>query len=250
MKITLILLGCLLNLVFLGGCGDTEETSNPVTPPLQDLPADDDIEGLYNLGIPRSWYLIKDPVLYTKYFRAQLLRQFGNIPEIHIVADMTLKERQWIYPTRDEYITYLRASYRLWRDPGMLESLQNELRRKAEGKPFALIYADAPAENIIKRLEEIYQRKLSREEALLEVAIIKANAGTLEAFGWEKADMDDEEFEAWKAREPERFVEQDPFVPGGGIIKQHKEMWEEWNEKQLDDDEDKPDEDEEDEDDA
>ena len=248
MKIILILLGCLLNLVFLGGCGDTEEASNPVTPSLQDLPADDDIEGLYNLGIPRSWYLIKDPVLYTKYFRAQLLRQFGNIPEIHIVADMTLKERQWIYPTRDEYITYLRASYRLWRDPGMLESLQNELRRKAEGKPFALIYADAPAENIIKRLEEIYQRKLSREEALLEVAIIKANAGTLEAFGWEKADMDDEELEAWKAREPERFLEQDPFVPGGGIIKQHKEMWEEWNEKQLDDDEDKPDEDEEDED--
>lgn len=245
MKITFILLGCLLNLVFLGGCGDTEEASNPVTPSLQDLPADDDIEGLYNLGIPRSWYLIKDPVLYTKYFRAQLLRQFGNIPEIHIVADMTLKERQWIYPTRDEYITYLRASYRLWRDPGMLESLQNELRRKAEGKPFALIYADAPAENIIKRLEEIYQRKLSREEALLEVAIIKGDDGTLESFGWKKADMDDEEFEAWKAREPERFVEQDPFVPGGGIMKQHKEMWEEWNEKQLDDDEDKPDEEEE-----
>ena len=43
-------------------------------------------------------------------FRAQLLRQFGNIPEIHIVADMTLKERQWIYPTRDEYITYLKQA--------------------------------------------------------------------------------------------------------------------------------------------
>ena len=35
--------------------------------------------------------------------------------------------------------------------------------------------------------------------------------------------MDDEEFEAWKAREPERFVEEDPFVPGGGIIKQLEE---------------------------
>ena len=234
MKITFILLGCLLNLVFLGGCGDTEEASNPVTSSLQDLPADDDIEGLYNLGIPQSWYLIKDPVLYTKYFRAQLLRQFGNIPEIHIVADMALKERQWIYPTRDEYITYLRALYRLFPDPGTLKSLQDEIRRKAEGKPFALIYADAPAEHIIKRLEEIYQRKLSREEALLEVAIIKGDAGTLEAFGWKEADMDDEEFEAWKAREPERFVEEDPFVPGGGII------------KQLEDDDDEPDEEEED----
>ena len=46
-----------------------------------------------------------------------------------------------------------------------------------------------------------HQRKLSREEALLEVAIIKGDGGTLEAFGWKKADMDDEEFEAWKAKE-------------------------------------------------
>ena len=246
MKTTFISLACLLNLVFWGGCGDTEDASDSVASlvSIEDLPADDDIEGLYNLGIPRSWYLIKDPVLYTKYFRAQLLRQFGNIPEIHIVADMTLKERQWIYPTRDEYIMYLRARYRLWRDPGTLKSLQDELRRKAEGKPFALIYADAPAEHIIKRLEEIYQRKLSREEALLEVAIIKGDDGTLEAFGWEKADMDDEEFEAWKAREPERFVEEDPFVPGGGIIKQLEEGHDE-----PDEDEDEPDEDE-DEDDA
>ena len=238
MKITFISLACLLNLVFWVGCGDTEDASDSVASlvSIEDLPADDDIEGLYNLGIPRSWYKIKDPVLYTKYFRAQLLRQFGNIPEIHIVADMTLKERQWIYPTHDEYITYLKARYRLWRDQGTLESLQDERRRKAEGKPFALIYADAPVEHIIKRLEEIYQRKLSREEAILEVALIKGDGKTLEAFGWEKADMDDEELEAWKAREPERFVEEDPFVPGGGII------------KQLEDGRDKPDEDEDDED--
>ena len=239
MKITFICLACLFSLVFWSGCGDTEDASDSVASAasIEDLPADDDIEGLYNLGIPHSWYLIKDPVLYTKYFRAQLLRQFGNIPEIHIVADMTLKERQWIYPTRDEYITYLRARYRLWRDTGTLESLQNEIRRKAEGKPFALIYADAPAKHIIKRLEEIYQRKLSREEALLEVAIIKGDAGTLEAFGWEEADMDDEEFEAWKAREPERFVEEDPFVPGGGIIKQLEDD-DEPDEEDDDDDED------------
>lgn len=242
MKTTFISLACLFSLVFWVGCGDTEDASDSVASlvSIEDLPADDDIEGLYNLGIPQSWHNIKDPVLYTKYFRAQLLRQFGNIPEIHIVADMTLKERQWIYPTRDEYIMYLRALYRLWRDPGTLKSLQDELRRKAEGKPFALIYADAPAEHIIKRLEEIYQRKLSREEAILEVAIIKGDGKTLEAFGWKKADMDDEEFEAWKAREPERFVEEDPFVPGGGIIKQleegHDEPDEEEEEEEDEDD--------------
>ena len=236
MKITFLLLGCLLNLVFFSGCGDTQESPAPVGPILaeQELPADDDIEGLYNMGIPRGWFKTKDPVLYTKYFRAQLLRQFGNIPEVHIVADMELKKRQWIYPTRDEQIQYLEALYRLWSDPGTLEDLKNERRRKAEGKPFTLIYADAPAEHIIKRLEEIYQRKLTREEAILEVAIIKRDHGILEAFGWQLHDMDAEDLEAWKAREPERFLEQDPFVPGGGII------------KQLEDNRDKPDEDEDD----
>ncbi len=81
-------------------------------------------------------------------------------------------------------------------------------------------------------------RKLSREEAILEVAIIKGDDGTLEAFGWKKADMDDEELEAWKAREPERFVEADPFVPGGGIIKQLEEGHDEPDEEEDEEDED------------
>ena len=176
----------LLGLALVAGCGDTEESSDSVNPmvSIQELPADDDIEGLYNLGIPRGWFKTKYPVLYAKYFRAQLLRQFGNIPEIHIVADMELKKRQWIYPTRDEHITYLETLYRLFPDKGTLEDLENERQRKAEGKPFVLIYAGAPAENIIKRLEEIYQRKLSREEAILEVVVIKSDKETLEAFGY------------------------------------------------------------------
>ena len=228
----------LLGLALVAGCGDTEESSDSVNPmvSIQELPADDDIEGLYNLGIPRGWFKTKDPVLYAKYFRAQLLRQFGNIPEIHIVADMELKKRQWIYPTRDEHIAYLEALYRLFPDKGTLEDLENERQRKAKGKPFVLIYAGAPAENIIKRLEEIYQRKLSREEAILEVAVIKSDKETLEAFGWQVHERDDkedaEEFDA------ERFV--DVFVPGGGILKALEKIH---NRKHLDEEE--PDEDEE-----
>ncbi len=99
-----------------------------------------------------------------------------------------------------------------------------------------LIYADAPAENIIKRLEEIYQRKLSRKEAILEVAVIKLDKETLEAFGWQVHERDDkedaEEFDA------ERFV--DVFVPGGGILKALEKIH---NRKHLDEEE--PDEDEE-----
>ena len=238
MKTNHLLLVSLLSLTLVVGCGDAQESSEGVNPIVsaQELPADDDIQGLYNLGIPRGWYKIKDPVLYTKYFRAQLLRRFGNIPEVHIVADMELKKRQWIYPTRDEQITYLQALYRLWPDPGTLEALKNERQRKAEGKPFVMIYADAPAEHIVKRLEEIYQRKLTREEAILEVAVIKSDKETLEAFGWQVHERDDEEdAEEFDA---ERFV--DVFVPGGGILKALEKRH---NRKHLDEEE--PDEDEE-----
>ena len=47
MKITFICLACLFSLVFSGGCGDIEDASDSVVSPvsIEDLPADDDIEG-------------------------------------------------------------------------------------------------------------------------------------------------------------------------------------------------------------
>ena len=87
---------CLALPVVLAGCGDIQETSEGINPlaSTQALPADDDIIGLYNLDIPDNWETTEDPVLYTKYLRAKLLRKFGNIPEVHIVADMELQKRQ------------------------------------------------------------------------------------------------------------------------------------------------------------
>ena len=180
MKITSILLASLLSLPLFVGCGETEDASQSVVPAelISALPADDDIEGLYALGIPKDWwYNPEDPIVYTKYLRASLLRKFGNLPEIHIVADIELKKRQQLYPTLDEYIQYLEACCRLWPSPQLLKDVGYVRERKAEAKPFVMIYADtisdATETNILKRLEPIYQRKLSGTEvgeALLAVA--------------------------------------------------------------------------------
>ncbi len=73
---------------------------------------------------PQDWHLTEDPKLYTKYFRAQLIKQFGDRPEVHTLADTTLKIRQNIPLTRDEYIADLEAQYALWPDPRTLRVLE------------------------------------------------------------------------------------------------------------------------------
>ena len=134
MKTLYVLLVCFfcLPVVFLG-CGETQESSNLIgaTDSARALPADDDIQGLYNLGVPRNWDQTQDPVVYVKYFRAKLLRRFGNIPEVHTVADMELKRRQGPALTHDEQITYLKALYELSPDEGILPALANNEQVRA-----------------------------------------------------------------------------------------------------------------------
>ena len=52
------------------------------TDSVQALPADDDIQGLYNLEVPQNWDQTEDPVVYGKYFRAELSDVLGTIPEV------------------------------------------------------------------------------------------------------------------------------------------------------------------------
>ena len=134
MKTLYVLLVCFfcLPLVFLG-CGETQESSSLIgaTDSAQALPADDDIQGLYNLGVPRNWDQTQDSVVYVKYFRAKLLRRFGNIPEVHTIADMELKRRQGPALTHDEQITYLKALYELSPDEGILPTLANNEQVRA-----------------------------------------------------------------------------------------------------------------------
>ena len=188
MKIILILLACLLSLPLFVGCGETEDTSESVVSAelISALPADDDIEGLYALGIPKDWwYNPEDPIVYTKYLRASLLRKFGNLPEIHIVADIELKKRQQLYPTLDEYIQYLQACCRLWPSPQLLKEVGNARKRKAEAKPFIMIYADIPSEKVLKGLETIYQRELSRDEENVSLLAIAGDTESQAVLDWQ-----------------------------------------------------------------
>ena len=40
------------------------------------------------LALPRHWIHAEDRILFAEYYRAQLVKQFGDIPEVHTVANM------------------------------------------------------------------------------------------------------------------------------------------------------------------
>ena len=213
-----ILLAWLLTLPFFIGCDDPEESPDSLNPvvSVQELPADDDIDGLNNLGIPRDWYQIKDPVLYVKYFRARLLRQLGNIPEVHVIADMELKIRQRVYPTRDEQITYLEALYELWPNKETLADLEYQRKVKAAGKPLAVIYSNTPEAHIREKMIEIYGQERSNKKVMIEFALIRGDAAVLQAYGWNVfPPVGPIQLRILQYGQPERFLE--AFLLNGGV---------------------------------
>lgn len=83
---------------------------------------------------PHDWYKTEDSALYIQYLRAQLIKQFGDIPQIHIFVEWENKRRQGI-PIRDaeEYITFLEAQYYLWPSETTLRTLETLRNEKANG---------------------------------------------------------------------------------------------------------------------
>ena len=142
---------CLLSLPFLVGCGDPEGTESPTivdtepTEPLAPLEpivipeelydtsdltydiSDEEVQELMALELPDHW--IHDP----KYFHAQLVQQFGNIPAVHIVAERHRKRLlapEGFITTLDESINYAKARYVLWPNESTLKSLEGYLKDK------------------------------------------------------------------------------------------------------------------------
>ena len=141
---------CLLSLTFFVGCGDPEgrkasvsvgpdtdamEPLEPIVLPdelydTSDLTydiSDEEVQELMALEIPDHFF--HDP----KYFHAQLLQQFGNIPAVHIVAERHRK--RLLMPggfttTLDESINYAKARYVLWPNESTLKSLEGYLKDK------------------------------------------------------------------------------------------------------------------------
>ena len=142
---------CLFSLFFLIGCGDPEGTESPTivdtepTEPLEPLEpivipeelydtsdltydiSDAEVQELMALELPDHW--MHDP----KYFHAQLVQQFGNIPAVHIVAERHRKRLLapgGFITTLDESINYAKARYVLWPNESTLKSLEGYLKDK------------------------------------------------------------------------------------------------------------------------
>ena len=142
---------CLLSLSLFVGCGDPEGRKSSVsvapdaTEPLEPIEpivipeelydtsdltydiSDEEVQELMALELPDHW--IHDP----KYFHAQLVQQFGNIPAVHIVAEHHRK--RLLAPggfttTLDESINYAKARYVLWPNESTLKSLEGYLKDK------------------------------------------------------------------------------------------------------------------------
>ena len=147
----MISLVCLLSLSFFVSCGDPEGTESPTivdtepTEPLEPLEpivipeelydtsdltydiSDAEVQELMALELPDHW--IHD----AKYFHAQLVQQFGNIPAVHIVAERHRKRLLapgGFITTLDESINYAKARYVLWPNESTLKSLEGYLKDK------------------------------------------------------------------------------------------------------------------------
>ena len=88
----------------------------------------DNADGTYP---PRDWHKTEDPALWIEYLQAQLIKQFGDIPEVHTFVAFREKGKFGI-PIKDvdEYLNFLKAQYTLWpmeETRKTLENLENSI---------------------------------------------------------------------------------------------------------------------------
>ena len=150
----LTFLACFHSLTFFVGCGDPEgrkasvsvapdatELSEPIVLPddlydTSDLTydiSDKEVQELMALELPDNWFEEKNPKRHAKYFHAQLVQQFGNIPAVHIVAER--QRKRLLTPggfitTLDESINYAKAQYVLWPTESNKKYLEGYLKDK------------------------------------------------------------------------------------------------------------------------
>lgn len=153
---SLMFLVYFLSLFFLS-CGDTEDTDSIVIPDeLYDTSeltydiSDAEIQELMALDVPTNWDQTKDLELRAKYYHAHLLKQFGNIPAVHIVA---AREKEkiltsvMVFTTTDEMVDFEKAKYVLWPTKHNRDRLEWSLKRKMmedtdDPELFAKIYRE------------------------------------------------------------------------------------------------------------
>ena len=169
-----------LSLSFIVSCGDPEGTESativgtesteslePIVIPEElydtsDLAydiSDKEVQALMALELPDNWFQEKNPERHAKYFHAQLVQQFGNIPAVHIVAER--QRKRLLAPggfitTLDASINYAKARYVLWPNESTLKSLEECLKDKLmQETDDPELYAKIYREKLIKQFGNI-----------------------------------------------------------------------------------------------
>ena len=95
---------------------------------------------------PRDWYKTEDPGLFIQYFQDQLIKQFGDIPQVYTIVEMERKTRLGV-PIKnvDEYTDFLKAQYHLWPDETTLHTLKDLQKAMRDG--IKIVFTANPPEN-------------------------------------------------------------------------------------------------------
>lgn len=129
-------LAVLVGLLSFGGCGGSED--DPVNPTGTLISeefkwppgaigeswelTDAEVAELLAINPPPNWYETEDPELRNKYYFAQLLKQFGDIPELRYIIVFDLKPKDNI--TLEQAIAWSEAMYRLFPSTENLKALR------------------------------------------------------------------------------------------------------------------------------
>ena len=129
------ILTILVSLLSFGGCGDSEDDPiNPTGTFVSEFKwpsgatgeswelTDADVAELLALNPPPNWPETEDPELRNKYYFAQLLKQFGDIPELRYIIVFDLKPKNNI--TLEQAIALSEAMYRLFPNTENLRALR------------------------------------------------------------------------------------------------------------------------------
>ncbi len=93
---------------------------------------------------PKDWYKTTDPVLHAEYRRAHLIKQFGDVPQVHTFVDGFLKLKLEIPLTLDEKMEHVEAMYDLFPDERTRQTIEFLKEWKASGRPFKMEFGPPP----------------------------------------------------------------------------------------------------------
>lgn len=115
-----------------------DDSTFDVTPPKSDpwkqtQPESETTDTANDTYPPRDWYKTEDPELRAEYFYAQLLKQFGDIPEVHIVGEYALNAAKGVPQTLDDIEAHLEANYYLFPNEKNKKAIKDFQEMKALG---------------------------------------------------------------------------------------------------------------------